>query len=264
MEALAGEQGDMEQKKQLKKQIMEWVETKQLPDTLDQISQYGDAAFESLGRELLKHPELARPVALALGHEDSETESPRRLEEPLTSHDDSSTSSQPLVEVVDDELHEAEDSATSLRIWDRNFQASLVQFRDQSRFALWNHTQVQVPLFSEVLNVVVKSMAKVTAEILQQGPSESSEKHAVLMQDAGSEASEMQSHARVMASKLEAECNRMMHYELLAFALTKHEKQRLFELSTGMVQSLYRQGHLARLAQIASEASGAVRQAREV
>ncbi|CAE7853931.1 unnamed protein product [Symbiodinium sp. KB8] len=268
MEALAGEQGDMEQKKQLKKQIMEWVETKQLPDTLDQISQYGDAAFESLGRDLLKHPELAQPLALALGHEDSETESPPRLAQPVPAHDDSSTSLEPLAEVVDDELHEepspsqAEDSATSLRIWDRSVQASLVQFRDQGRFALWNHSQVQTPLFSEVLNVVVKSMAKVTAEILQQGPSESSKKHAALMQGAGSEASEMQSRARVMASKLATECHRMLHYELLAFALAQHEKQRLLELSTGMVQSLYRQGQLAHLAQIASEASGAA--ARQV
>ncbi|CAE7731405.1 unnamed protein product, partial [Symbiodinium necroappetens] len=84
-------------------------------------------------------------------------------------------------------------------------------------------------------------MAKVTAEILQQGPSESSKKHAALMQGAGSEASEMQSRARVMASKLEKECHRMLHYELLAFALAQHEKQPLLELSTGMVQSLYRQ-----------------------
>eukprot|EP00439_Symbiodinium_sp_Y106_P057072 s365_g8.t1 len=264
MEALAGEQGDIEQKKQLKKQIMEWVETKQLPDTLDQISQYGDAAFESLGRELLKHPELAQPLALALGHEDSEAEPPRGHDEPVSSHDDASTSPEPLAEAVDYESSEepspSEDSAASLRIWDRSFQASLVQQRDQSRFALWNHTQLQVPLFSEVLNVVMKSMGKVTAELLQQGRRESSEKHAVLLQDAESEASEMQRRARVMASKLETECHRMLHYELLAFTLTQREKERLLELSAGMVQSLYRQGHLAHLAQIASEASGAARQ----
>ena len=59
----------------------------------------------------------------------------------------------------------------------------------------------------------MKSMGKVTAELLQQGRRESSEKHAVLLQDAESEASEMQRRARVMASKLETECHRMLHYE---------------------------------------------------
>ena len=58
--------------------------------------------------------------ALALGHEDSEAEPPRGHDEPVSSHDDASTSPEPLAEAVDYESSEepspSEDSAASLRI----------------------------------------------------------------------------------------------------------------------------------------------------